>query len=112
MAWMDSLILPWVSAETMSIFLAEVARRHANEFILMVMDRAGWHLAGKLIVPENMRLMFLPLQPGTQPRRTLVGRLCVKTVSPTMSSKTSMPSSRRCSTASSPWKTTHSESSP
>ena len=71
---MDSLILPWVSAETMSIFLAEVARRHASEFILMVMDRAGWHLAGKLIVPENMRLMFLPpLQPGTQPRRTLVG---------------------------------------
>ena len=58
---MDSLILPWVSAETMSIFLAEVARRHASEFILMVMDRAGWHLAGKLIVPENMRLMFLPL---------------------------------------------------
>ena len=30
---MDSLILPWVSAETMSIFLAEVARRHASEFI-------------------------------------------------------------------------------
>lgn len=30
---MDSLILPWVSAETMSIFLVEVARRHASELI-------------------------------------------------------------------------------
>ena len=57
---MDSLILPWVGADTMSIFLAEVARRHLNEFVLMVMDQAGWHLAGNLVVPENMRLMFLP----------------------------------------------------
>ena len=57
---MDSLILPWVCAETMSLFLAEVACRHADEFVLMVMDQAGWHLAGDLIVPENMRLIFLP----------------------------------------------------
>jgi hypothetical protein len=26
----------------------------------MVMDQAGWHLAGQLCVPANMRLMFLP----------------------------------------------------
>lgn len=57
---MDSLVLPWVSAETMSLFLAEVAQRHAEEFILMVMDQAGWHLAGALAVPPNMRLIFLP----------------------------------------------------
>jgi len=57
---MDSLILPWVSAETMSIFLAEVAQRHVDEFVFMVMDQAGWHLAGDLVVPDNMRLMFLP----------------------------------------------------
>jgi hypothetical protein len=58
---MDSLVLPWVSAETMSLFLAEVAQRHADEFVLMVMDQAGWHLAGELIVPQNIRLLFLPL---------------------------------------------------
>jgi hypothetical protein len=57
---MDSLVLPWVSAQTMSLFLAEVAQRHAEEFVLMVMDRAGWHLAGELQVPANMRLLFLP----------------------------------------------------
>jgi hypothetical protein len=57
---LDSLVLPWVSAETMSLFLAEVVRRHADEFVFMVMDQAGWHIAGELIVPENMRLMFLP----------------------------------------------------
>lgn len=57
---MDSLILPWVNAETMSLFLAEVARRHADEFILMVMDQAGWHLASQLRIPQTMRLIFLP----------------------------------------------------
>ena len=57
---MDSLVLPWVNAETMSMFLAEVAQRHASEFVFMVMDQAGWHIAGELSVPANMRLMFLP----------------------------------------------------
>ena len=32
---LDTLVLPVVTAETMSIFLAEVARRHPEEFILM-----------------------------------------------------------------------------
>lgn len=57
---MDSLVLPWVNAETMSLFLAEVAQRHAEEFIVMVMDQAGWHLAGQLVVPARMRLIYLP----------------------------------------------------
>ena len=57
---MDSLILPWVNAQTMSLFLDTVAQRHANEFVVMVMDQAGWHIAGELVVPQNMRLLFLP----------------------------------------------------
>ena len=57
---MDSLILPEVSERTMSIFLHEVSKRHAVEFILMVMDGAGWHRAKELHVPENMALIFLP----------------------------------------------------
>ena len=57
---MDSLILPWVNAETMTLFLATVAERHADEFIVMVMDRAGWHIAADLVVPTNMRVVYLP----------------------------------------------------
>lgn len=57
---LDSLILPEVSAETMSLFLAEVAARHADELIMMVMDQAGWHKAKNLKVPENIRLIWLP----------------------------------------------------
>jgi len=57
---MDSLILPHVSEQAMSIFLREVSDRHPDEFILMVMDGAGWHKANALSVPENMALIFLP----------------------------------------------------
>lgn len=55
---LDSLILPQVNAEAM--FLDEVAIRHADDFVLMVMDKAGWHTANDLRVPENLRPVFLP----------------------------------------------------
>ncbi|MFZ0943533.1 MAG: IS630 family transposase, partial [Syntrophobacteraceae bacterium] len=57
---MDSLIMPEVSEQAMSIFLQEVSDRHPDEFILMVMDGAGWHRAKALRVPDNMALIFLP----------------------------------------------------
>ena len=57
---LDSLVLPEVTAETMSLFLAEVAARHPEDFILMFLDQAGWHKAKALVVPANMRLEWLP----------------------------------------------------
>ena len=57
---LDTLILPEVNAEAMSLFLAEVAQRHSQDYILMVLDGAGWHRARELIIPSNMRLVFLP----------------------------------------------------
>jgi transposase len=56
----DSLVLPWADTEAMSLFLKEVAGRHPGEYILMFMDRAGWHKAKALNVPPNMMLAFLP----------------------------------------------------
>ena len=57
---MDSLILPLVNAAAMSIFLDEGAKRHPDEFIMMVMDQAAWHKANDLVIPENMRLIWQP----------------------------------------------------
>ena len=57
---LDTLVLPEVNAEALGMFLAEVSRRHAGEFILMVLDGAGWHRAKRLQVPENLRLISLP----------------------------------------------------
>jgi len=57
---MDSLVLPFVNAQVMSIFLAEVAERHPDEYVVMVLDGAGWHQAIELDIPENMQLVRLP----------------------------------------------------
>jgi transposase len=56
----DSLVLPCANAETMSIFLEEVGRRHSAEYIVMFVDQAGWHKAKRLCIPKNMEIAFLP----------------------------------------------------
>ena len=57
---MDSLILPEVNAQVMSIFLEEVSSRHPSDAIIMFMDRAGWHRSQQLNVPENIVVEWLP----------------------------------------------------
>ena len=55
-----SLVLPWVDAEAMSLFLAHTAARFPNQYCLMLLDGAGWHRALTLRVPPNMQLLPLP----------------------------------------------------
>lgn len=57
---MDSLILPDADGVSMSIFLREVSRRHAEEFVIMVMDSAGWHRSEDLVIPSNIKIVHLP----------------------------------------------------
>lgn len=56
----DSLLLPHVNADCMQIFLDEVASRYPNNNIVMVLDGAGWHKCKNFLLPENLRLLFLP----------------------------------------------------
>jgi transposase len=44
----------------MTLLLTEISCRHPDEFILMFLDKAGWHRAKALKVPSNMRLEWLP----------------------------------------------------
>ena len=57
---MDSLMLPHVNTLCMQVFLDEVAARHPDDRIVMVLDGAGWHRAHALCVPPNLRLLPLP----------------------------------------------------
>ncbi len=54
------MILPWVDAKVMSIFLAYTAAQFPAEHCVMFLDGAGWHKAHDLIVPVNMTLVPLP----------------------------------------------------
>ena len=57
---MSSMILPWVDAKLMSLFLAQTAAQFPDEHCVMFLDGAGWHKALDLVVPRNMTLVPLP----------------------------------------------------
>ncbi len=56
----DFLILPQMNAEVINLFLAELARRHADEYIFMILDGAPCHQQSALMVPDNLGLSTLP----------------------------------------------------
>jgi len=56
----DSLVMPYANSVAMSYFLKEVGERYQDEYILMFMDRAGWHTAKALRIPENLEISYLP----------------------------------------------------
>ena len=55
-----SLIMPWVDADTMSIFLAHTHTQFPDDECLVILDGAGWHKANSLRLPPSMHLLFLP----------------------------------------------------
>ena len=55
------LILPWCNTVMMNLHLAAISAdvapgRHA----VLLLDQAGWHLSGKLAVPDNITIVPLP----------------------------------------------------
>lgn len=55
-----SLVLPWVDAEGMSVFLEHTAQAFDGDFCIMILDGAGWHRANALRVPKTIKLLPLP----------------------------------------------------
>ena len=56
----DYLILPRMDSFCMSMFLEEISIRYPQDLILMVTDGAPCHKGQELIIPSNIRLLFLP----------------------------------------------------
>ena len=57
---LTSLILPRANTQMMNVFLQHVAHQYAAYFIVMQVDRAGWHQAKDLVLPDNIRLLPQP----------------------------------------------------
>ena len=56
-----ALALPYADTEAMQLHLDEISctvSRGAHAVLLL--DRAGWHTTGQLVVPKNLTLIFLP----------------------------------------------------
>lgn len=58
-----ALIFPDANSQMMTLFRAHVAAELSAYFLVMLVDRAGWHMSHQLTVPQNLRL--LPQPPGS-----------------------------------------------
>ena len=55
------MALPYADTEMMQLHLDEIARNIApGAHAALLLDRAGWHITGKLDMPENITPIFLP----------------------------------------------------
>ncbi len=69
-------ILPTVNVAVCSLALAEFANEMGlgpDQHIVLVLDGAGWHTGGELVVPDGLHLVFQPaysleLQPAERLR--------------------------------------------
>jgi hypothetical protein len=65
-----SVNVPWFN-QALQVF-ADAVGAGANKQVLLVLDRAGWHRAEHVVVPEGIHLEFLPpYSPELQPAEHL-----------------------------------------
>ncbi len=54
------LEMPFCNADTFQIFLNEFSQQKTDELKLIILDNGAFHKAKKLVIPENIVLIFLP----------------------------------------------------
>jgi hypothetical protein len=57
---LSALVLPWANTEMMQLFLDQVSQDFAEDFVIILMDQAGWHISRRLHLPENIRIIRQP----------------------------------------------------
>lgn len=60
-----ALLAPSVNVGTMNAFLEMLSRDvrktgSGDDVAVVIMDQAGWHIARRLVVPDNIRIVLLP----------------------------------------------------
>jgi transposase len=54
------LELPLCNSDTFQLFLNELSIQNPNELKIMVLDNGAFHKAKRLVIPQNIILVFLP----------------------------------------------------
>ena len=57
---MTASILPFANTDMMTLFLEQVSRDFQEYFVIIMMDKAGWHVSKSLSIPENIRIIRQP----------------------------------------------------
>ncbi len=65
--------MPRCNTEAMNLHLAEIATQIASgAHAVLLVDQAGWHLSGRLIVPSNITLIPFPAKcPELNPQENI-----------------------------------------
>ncbi len=78
-----ALVMPFATAAVMRIFLQEFSTSLApNAHAVLVLDKAGWHTARRLRVPENISFVLMPayspeLNPSSIPAQSHGARVAL-----------------------------------
>lgn len=77
------LELPFCNADTFQLFLNELSLQTQNELKIVFLDNGPFHKAKKLIIPDNIILIFLPpyspeLNPAEKIWWTIKREICMK----------------------------------
>ena len=69
------LILPKCNGDNFQYFLDEFSKIEPTEFKIIVLDNGAFHKGKKLIIPENIALIFLPpYSPELNPAEKMWGK--------------------------------------
>lgn len=52
--------MPQCDADSFQIFLQKLSEQDPNELKIMILDNGAFHKAKKLVIPDNIILIFLP----------------------------------------------------
>jgi transposase len=55
-----SMIAPYCNTEAMNCFLTQLIKQYSRYRIVLLLDKAGWHISRNIHLPENILLMHLP----------------------------------------------------
>jgi len=54
------IIAPTCNTAFMNVFLSELSKQLGQDYVLLCLDNAGWHKSKDLVIPDNIRLFYLP----------------------------------------------------
>lgn len=56
-----ALVMPYANTEAMNLHLIEISKTvEAGAHVVVIIDGAGWHASGDVVVPANISLLPLP----------------------------------------------------
>jgi putative transposase len=54
------LVLPRCDTDCMNVFLRELSKKYKSDYVLLVTDNARRHKSKRLVIPDNIKILFIP----------------------------------------------------